>query len=152
MATLSTSYFDIRNISGTNIIKRLAALDVATLELSYHYNELPGPADFEIIFEKFAAAPIGYWHDTGHAHAQESLGLLRADELLIRYHQNLVGVHLHDARGLDDHLPPGSGDIDFKKIGTWIGNDVLKVIELKPGTPDSAVAAGIHYLREKMML
>jgi hypothetical protein len=24
---------------------------------------------------------------------------------------------IHDARGLDDHLPPVSGEIDFKNIG-----------------------------------
>jgi len=61
-------------------------------------------------------------------------------------------MHIHDARGLDDHLPPGSGEIDFKKIGTRIGNDTLKVIELKSGTPDSEVASGINYLAQKMKL
>jgi sugar phosphate isomerase/epimerase len=58
-------------------------------------------------------------------------------------------MHIHDARGLDDHLPPGSGEIDLKKIETWIGDDTLKVIELKLGTPDSEVASGIHYLAKK---
>jgi sugar phosphate isomerase/epimerase len=119
------------------------------LENRYHYHELPGPDEFEIIFEKFAGAPIGYWHDLGHAHAQESLGIIQVDELLRRYHNHLVGVHLHDARGLDDHIPPGKGEIDFKKIANakWIGDDTLKVIELKPGTPDSEVAAGIRHLK-----
>jgi len=68
---------------------------------------------------------------------------------------NLMGVPdapIHDARGLDDHLPSGSGEIDFKKIGTWIGDDTLKVIELKLGTPDIEVASGIHYLAKKMKL
>ena len=122
------------------------------LENRYHYHELPGPDEFEIIFEKFDGAPIGYWHDIGHAHAQESLGIIPADELLKRYHKNLVGMHIHDARGLDDHLPPGSGEIDFNKIGCWIGHDTLKVIELKPGTSDRQVAAGIQYLAKKMKL
>ena len=122
------------------------------LENRYHYHELPGPDEFEIIFEKFAGAPIGYWHDTGHAHAQESLGIIPADELLKRNHNNLVGMHIHDARGLDDHLPPGSGDIDFKKIGTRVGDDTLKVIELKLGTPDSEVASGINHLGKIMKL
>ena len=122
------------------------------LENRYHYHELPGPDVFEIIFEKFAGAPIGYWHDTGHAHAQESLGIIPADELLKRYHNNLVGMFMHDARGLDDHLPPGTGEIDFKKIGNRMGNDTLKVIELKPGTLDSEVASGIQYLVKKMKI
>jgi len=122
------------------------------LENRYHYHELPGLDEFETIFEEFAGAPIGYWHDTGHAHALESLGIIPADELLKRYHKNLVGMHLHDARGLDDHLRPGSGDIDFNKIGTWIGPDTLKVIELKSGTLDSDVASGIHHLVKKMKI
>ena len=46
--------------------------------------------------------------------------------------------------------PPGSGEIDFKKIGTWIGDDTLKVIELKPGTRDSEVASGIHYFHDRI--
>jgi hypothetical protein len=78
--------------------------------------------------------------------------LFPADALLKRYHKNLVGMHIHDARGLDDHFPPGSGEIDFKKIVTWIGDDTLKVIELKLGTPDSDVASGIYYLGKIMKL
>jgi len=118
------------------------------LENRYHYHELPGPDEFESIFEKFAGAPIGYWHDTGHAHAQQALGIFPAEELLERHNKRLVGLHLHDARGLDDHLPPGTGEIDFKKIGSWIGDDTLKVIELKPGTPEREVASVIHYLKQ----
>jgi hypothetical protein len=49
-------------------------------------------------------------------------------------------------------ISTGSGEIDFKKIGTWIGDDRLKVIELKRGTQDSEVASGIHYLGKKMNL
>ena len=120
------------------------------LENRYHYHELPGPDEFEVIFEKFAGAPIGYWHDTGHAHAQESLSIIAVDELLKRYHKKLVGMHIHDARGLDDHRPPGCGEIDFLKIETWIGDDTLKVVELKPGTPDGEVVSGIRYLAEKI--
>ncbi len=119
---------------------------ILALENRYHYHELPGPEEFDLIFEKFTGAPVGYWHDTGHAHAQEVLGIISQNELLDRYHEQLVGMHLHDARGLDDHLPPGSGQIDFHRIGTRMKGDTVRVIELKPGTSDSEVAAGIKYL------
>ena len=46
------------------------------LENRYHYHELPGLDDFKVIFDEFKSAPIGYWHDTGHAHANETLGLI----------------------------------------------------------------------------
>ncbi len=60
------------------------------------------------IFDTFKGAPIGYWHDTGHAHANEILGLIPKNSLLQNYADQLIGIHLHDAIGLDDHIPPGS--------------------------------------------
>jgi len=122
---------------------------VLTLENRYYDHELPGPEDFGIFFSKFAGAPLGYWHDTGHAHAGEMLGLLQPEELLNRYDDHLIGVHLHDALGLDDHLPPGTGDIDFDLLNGHLKPETLRVLELKPGTPDADVAAGLTFLREK---
>ena len=79
------------------------------LENRYHYHELPGPDDFGPIFANYTGAPVGYWHDTGHAHANEALGLIPKGSLLQSYSDQLIGIHLHDAVGLDDHLPPGRG-------------------------------------------
>ena len=120
------------------------------LENRYHYHELPGLDDFEVIFDKFRGAPIGYWHDTGHAHANESLGLIRRGSLLQAYATRLIGVHLHDAVGLDDHIPPGSGEIDFAGLKPFLKSDIIKVIELKSGIPALEVSEGIRFVREKL--
>jgi sugar phosphate isomerase/epimerase len=120
------------------------------LENRYHYHELPGPDEFGLIFDAFKGAPLGYWHDTGHAHANEALGLLEPGVLLKRYHSQLIGMHLHDARGLTDHLPPGSGEIDFKSLNDYLGPETLRVIELKPGTSARQVQEGIAHLRHHM--
>lgn len=119
---------------------------VLGLENRYHYHELPGPDDFSLIFKEFDGAPIGYWHDTGHAHVNEMLGMVEPESLLSKNRDRLVGVHLHDAVGLNDHLPPGAGNIDFSKIMPQIKPDTIKVIELKPGTPDKDITAGIKYV------
>jgi len=60
------------------------------------------------------------------------------------------GVHLQDAIGLDDHIPPGSGEIDFVAPKSLLKADTIKVIELKPGIPASDVKAGIEYVREML--
>jgi sugar phosphate isomerase/epimerase len=130
------------------------------LENRYHYHELPGLGDFGAIFTRFEGAPIGYWHDTGHAHANETLGLIpHANEalglipkgsLLQNYANRLIGVHLHDAIGLDDHIPPGTGEIDFTALKTFLKSDTIKVIELKPGKPVSEVIEGIRFIRETL--
>ena len=120
------------------------------LENRYHYHELPGPDDFEVVFDTFKGAPIGYWHDTGHAHANESLGIIPRGSLLQAYATRLIGIHLHDAVGLDDHIPPGSGEIDFTALKPFLKTDTIKVFELKPGIPASEVSEGIRFIREKL--
>ncbi len=119
------------------------------LENRYHYHELPGPNDFPVIFNEFDGAPLGYWHDTGHAHVNDILSMTEADALLSRNLDRLVGIHLHDAVGLTDHLPPGTGDIDFSKIMNHLSPDTIKVIELKPGTQDADIAGGIKHIADQ---
>ncbi len=117
------------------------------LENRCHYHELPGIDDFRLFFREFEGAPLGYWHDTGHAHAGEVLTLYTAVDLLKRYGSHLVGCHLHDANGLDDHLPPGSGEIDFPALNPFLCPGTLKVIELRPGTTPEAARQGARHLK-----
>ncbi len=120
------------------------------LENRYHYHELPGPDDFEILFSEFRGGPLGYWHDAGHAHANERLGITPGGEMLKRYADHLVGIHLHDAAGLDDHLAPGKGEVDFEAFRPFLERDIPAVVELKPGTPDSEVSEGFRFVRQLM--
>jgi sugar phosphate isomerase/epimerase len=66
------------------------------------------------------------------------------------YSDQLIGIHLHDAVGLDDHIPPGSGEIKFKALKPFLKTDTIKVIELKPGIPGSEVKVGIRFIHEKL--
>jgi sugar phosphate isomerase/epimerase len=116
------------------------------LETRYHYHELPGPDDFQPLLQKFDGAPIGYWHDTGHAFINEQLGLIAEGRLLENLSDRLIGMHLHDAEGLEDHLPPGSGRIDFAALASQMAPGVLQVLELRPGTPVDAVRQGLAHL------
>jgi sugar phosphate isomerase/epimerase len=122
------------------------------LENRYHYHELPGLDDFKFIFDTFKGAPIGYWHDTGHAHANEALGLIPRGSLLQSYSGQLIGIHLHDATGLDDHIPPGSGEIDFQALKPFLKTDTIKVIELKPGIPESKASEGVRFIRDQLSI
>ena len=120
------------------------------LENRYHYHELPGADDFETLFSEFSGAPLGYWHDTGHAHANEKLGIIAGGEMLKRYADYLVGIHLHDAIGLDDHIAPGKGQVDFEAVRPLLTEDRPAVLELKPGTRDADVTAGLGFIRQLM--
>lgn len=121
------------------------------LENRFHYDELPTLSDFELIFTELDGAPLGYWHDTGHAHVNEQLTIVPAGSLLRNYADKLIGAHLHDAIGLEDHLAPGTGEIDFKNLKFYLKADTLKVIELKPQVAESDVIRGIHFIRETLL-
>ncbi len=116
---------------------------VLGLETRYHYFELPSFDEMAIIFNEFDGAPVGYWHDTGHAYVQEQLGMVSKTAWLKAYGTRLVGLHVHDAVGLVDHLAPGLGEIDFEPIQKWIGPELPLVIELSPGTAQNDVAHAV---------
>ena len=118
------------------------------LENRAHFHELPGPEDFALLFEEFAGAPLGYWHDTGHAQRNAVLGICTPQSLLAAGAKHLLGLHLHDARGLTDHLPLGSGEIDFGALKPFLAPGIPRVIELAPGTPEADVAASIRYCHQ----
>jgi sugar phosphate isomerase/epimerase len=121
------------------------------LENRYHYDELPTLIDFERIFTKLDGAPLGYWHDTGHAHVNEYLTIIPPESLLSNYADKLIGIHLHDAVGLEDHLAPGSGEIDFKNLKSYLKADTIKVIELKSRIPESDVIRAIPFIRKTLL-
>lgn len=117
------------------------------MENRYFFHEIPGADDFELIFREFEGSPLRYWHDAGHAQVNELLGLVKQEDLLKTHADRLLGVHLHDARKRDDHLPPGAGVVDFQMIKSYLKEDTIRVVELKVGLSDAEIAEGIAYLR-----
>lgn len=98
------------------------------------FDELPLDADYaDFIATIPPAALAGYWHDTGHAHIKESMGLLQHREHLEKNAPRALGFHLHDvsAEGRD-HQPVGSGKIDFQMISSFWRPEHELVLELSP--------------------
>lgn len=146
---LKPPHLDALCSSLDRLLNQAARLDVVLgLENRYHFHELPCIDDFRMLLDEFRGAPIGYWHDTGHAHAASLLGLLPLGELPPGCQDRLVGMHLHDTRGLDDHLPPGAGEIDFASLQPLFKTGMPLVMELRPGTAEAAVREGLGHLRE----
>ena len=100
------------------------------LETRYYYGEIPSLDEFGIIFESIPSSAIGYWHDTGHAHTMEFLGIVSPGEFLEKYGDRLIGMHLHDTIGGSDHRALGRGQIDLQKIVEHIRPDVAVVLEI----------------------
>jgi len=103
---------------------------VLGVENRYHYHEIPDFEEIGHILGRFSGGSVCYWHDVGHAHVQERLGFLEPGALLRSYGSMLIGVHLHDAFGTDDHRAPGAGEIDFLALGKSIGSAHIRILEV----------------------
>ncbi len=113
------------------------------------FEELPIDADYAAFIDEFPAdAPLGYWHDTGHADIKEGMGLLKHREHLEKMAPRTIGFHLHDvsAQG-NDHQPIGSGHIDFKMVSEFWRPEHLLTLEFGPRlTVDEVVASRARVL------
>lgn len=118
------------------------------LENRYHLNEVPDIDEFKLILEEFADGPIVYWHDTGHAHHWEELGFTSSRSYLEAFGKQMFGIHLHDAKGREDHLAPGQGKIDFYKVKDFLKPETVRVLEIHPGVSLKDARAGLEFLEK----
>ncbi|MCX5781766.1 MAG: TIM barrel protein [Elusimicrobia bacterium] len=123
------------------------------LENRFYFNEIPNIEETAKIFETFPDAPLGYWHDTGHAEVFVRIGLVKNHlEYIKPFSEKLIGVHLHDIKGLEDHYAPGSGDFDFSILKPYLAEKVLRVIEAHTHSSSDEVKRSIIYLENAGLL
>ena len=103
--------------------------------------ELPIDADFETFLNAFEDdAPVGYWHDCGHAQLKHQFGLMDHAEHLEKMAPRLIGFHIHDvSEDGKDHQVPGTGVIDFKMIAGFVRPEHSLILELSPALSSDQV-------------
>lgn len=100
------------------------------VENRYHYHQIPDFEEIGLILDRFSGGSIRYWHDIGHAHVLERLGIIEPGSLLQSYGPHNVGVHIHDAIGTGDHRAPGTGEIDFVSLTDGLQSAPIKILEV----------------------
>ena len=118
------------------------------IENRYYYSEIPSPEEIAVLFSRFEDKSIGYWHDVGHAQIFENIGLFNhKKDFLDRLSGKIIGMHLHDITGVDDHRAPLQGSFDFAILKPYVKNDTHLVLEPhQPATPEE-IKKGAGYLR-----
>jgi sugar phosphate isomerase/epimerase len=118
------------------------------IENRMYLNEIPDIEEIGKIIERFKGAPLGYWHDTGHAEINFRMGYIDDPNIYLElYSDRTVGIHLHDVRGLVDHYAPGSGEIDFTKLKKFINSEMFLTLEVHDKSDKSELIDGSDYIK-----
>jgi sugar phosphate isomerase/epimerase len=116
------------------------------LENRYYYRQIPAPDELELLLSETDPRTVGYWHDVGHGQVMENLGLRRHSDHLEIAGDRLLGVHLHDLVGVDDHMAPGTGEFRFESLRAYWRPGLATVMELHPRVTEGEVVRGREVL------
>lgn len=117
-------------------------------ENRFHYFQIPNFEEMGQILNHFPEGSIYYWHDMGHAQVLEFLGFGEHEAFLQEYGGRMLGIHIHDCRGDEDHLAPGMGEVDFGIITPYLTPGMIKVMELKDTIAPEQVLNGLKFLND----
>lgn len=119
------------------------------LEVRYHYFEIPLPDELELFLNLGYDDVLGYWYDVGHAETLDQMGFISHEEWLERFASRIIGVHLHDVIGIDDHRAAGLGQVDWAMVARYLPTNALRTCEFQNDNSPEQVVAGVQWLIEK---
>lgn len=152
-ASLARPYVDAAKRSLQALSKYSRQKDIMLgLETRFHFSEIPNTDEMAELLGEVSEQLAGYWHDTGHAEVQQQLGFALHEEWLSRLGDRMVGVHLHDIRGISDHHAPGKGNMNWEMIAKYLPQGVVKVCEIGEWNEEDRMQGVVKFLQEKGIL
>jgi putative hydrolase of the HAD superfamily len=116
------------------------------LENRYHYYDIPLLDEMQTLLDLFDDIGWGFNYDVGHAQALDRLGFFKHEDWLTRYTDRMIAAHLHDVVGITDHQIPGSGDIDFKWVASYLPAAAYRTLEVSPKHSAEDITKGMEHL------
>jgi len=99
------------------------------LETRYYPTEIPNDQEIGELLSQYHNDGLWYWHDVGHAEANQRFGIYNHLECLKKHEKQLIGFHLHGVKILADHNAPLEGDFDITSVFPFMKKHHIKVIE-----------------------
>ncbi len=122
------------------------------IENRYHFMDIPGIDEMQSLLSVANPDQLGFIFDVGHALALDHLGFNKFEEWLKRYSSRIIGVHLHDVNGIEDHLAPGLGNVDFKAMAPYLPQDAFRTLEVKVNNTPEQITTGMKFLQQSGIL
>ncbi len=143
-------YFDLFCLSLDTLLPRFEKAGVTLcLENLPSVEAFPDEREMVMLKQRFNTPALAYWHDFGHAQVRENMGWIRHVEAARNLLPFIRGAHIHDALPLmDDHLPPGLGQIDFTAFSFFAAENIIKVFEPASDVSSEALAESLRFIRK----
>ncbi|MEE9276358.1 MAG: hypothetical protein V3V62_13720 [bacterium] len=119
------------------------------LESGRDVRAYPSYREAEDLIREFEGAPLGYWHNAGHAGVHAQLGLIEGPLVIERLSPHIRGGTLHDALGTRDHLPPGEGRVDFAALRAAVPDGLPWAVDVRRLRGKGAAPVGGAAERER---
>ena len=62
----------------------------------------------------------------------------------------MIGIHLHDIKGLDDHIPPGKGEVEYREIIPFLSPSMIKILEINYRVAKRDLLEGVSFIEKKI--
>jgi sugar phosphate isomerase/epimerase len=98
------------------------------------------------VLEDLEGRGIAYWHDVGHIHLREKLGLPGQGAWLDAFGSRMAGVHLQDAADDQAEMPIGLGEVDFQLLREYVPADAERVLEISPRHGRAEILSSVQFL------
>jgi len=118
------------------------------LENRLHHYELPIFEEMEALLTEFKQPWVGWQLDVGHIQVHDRLGLMSFKQWLEAFSPRMVGVHLHDVQDILDHQIPGSGDVDFAWLASYLPTNAIRTLEINNVVPYEEFLPGLKLLEK----
>ena len=118
------------------------------IENRYHYFDIPTPDELGGILELAGPDRIGFVYDVGHAQTQDRLGFVPHETWLERFAGRMLGTHIHDVIGIQDHHAPGLGEVDFRWVAGYLPKEAFRTIEIMRFNSPEQIKSGLQILVE----
>lgn len=112
--------------------------------------QIPDFKEANFLLEQLEGLPIYFWYDIGHGVMMENLGLFCNIEEAYKIKDKVIGVHIHDAQGVDDHFAPYTFGDNLDKFIDIIKGAPIKVLELGVKNKSEDIIRGTEMLYRKL--
>ncbi|MFN0207086.1 MAG: sugar phosphate isomerase/epimerase family protein [Planctomycetota bacterium] len=108
--------------------------------------ELLDSSAVDDVFSDVKSTNLFVWFDAGASRAGELTGCEPTVTILEKCARRIIGIQLHDSRGMRQHFIPGEGTVDWKLIKEHTPRFALRVVDLDVGAGAHAVHESVRVL------